>query len=239
MNIVTITQARFGSSRFPGKVLKKIGDVSLLDIHLQRLLKSKLTNFLVVATTNEPEALKIAETAKENNCRFFYGDLEDVLDRYYQCALNFKASIVVRVTSDCPLNDATLLDEMIQYFLNSKLDYLSNVNPPTYPDGLDIEIFSFEALESAWRESVDRKSREHVTPFIRNNPEKYKVGNFFHQTDFSRFRLTVDTPDDFELISELVMKLGPDRSWNEYVNFLQQNPELLKINKNQTRNAGY
>ena len=217
MKTIIITQARFGSSRLPGKVLKKIGDLTLLDIHLTRLKQSKLADAIMVATTEEPEAKQIVEIAKNNQCLFYQGSTHDVLDRFYQSVHTLRPETVIRVTSDCPLNDGALIDQMIETFNQKNVDYLSNVHPPTFPDGLDIEIFSFSALEKAWKEARSPKEREHVTPYLWENPSLFSNANFVNVENLSDYRMTVDYESDFQLISKLVQQLGPSRPWKDYL----------------------
>lgn len=238
MKKVIITQARYGSSRLPGKILKRIAGKTLLDIHLHRLRRSRLVDEIIVATTLEKEADEIVNIASSNNCSTYQGSMNDVLDRFYNAALNAKADVVVRVTSDCPLNDGVLIDEVLSHFLNNNFDYFSNVNPPTFPDGLDIEVFSFTALEKAWKESFSIKDREHVTPYLRESG-KFKTDNFYNSKDESALRMTVDNQEDFDLISALINQLGFEKDWIQYVEYLSNHSNLQQINKNFKRNEGY
>ncbi len=238
MKTLVITQARFGSSRLPGKVLKTVGDKTLLDIHLERLKKSRLADQVLVATTSEPEAVQIVEVAEKQGCLFFQGSTANVLDRFYQAARIHHPETIVRVTSDCPLNDASVVDEVIREFVSGRHDYFSNIQPPTFPDGLDVEVFRFSALESAWKEATEKFDQEHVTPFIRTRPERFKLGNLTFSPDLSAFRLTVDHEDDFQLLSVLIHKLGYERPWIEYIDFLKTHPEFLDLNRGHQRNEG-
>lgn len=239
MSTLIITQARYGSSRLSGKVLKKINEKTLLEIHLSRLKRSKLADKILVATTNEVEAAQIVEIAKNQGCLAYQGSLTDVLDRFYKGALTIRPSIVVRVTSDCPFIDGTVIDEMINQFNKSDCDYLSNVHPPTYPDGIDIEMFTFQALERAWNEAISIKEREHVTPYIWGHSKKFKLQNFTNKSDMSKYRLTVDTAEDFELIAHLVEEIGEDAPWQSYVDYLEKKPDIMSINHHFNRNEGY
>ena len=239
MKILIITQARFNSTRLPGKVLKKIGDETLLAIHLKRLKRSKIADQVMVATTFEPEAQQIIDIALSLGCLTFQGSLTNVLDRFYQAARPLVPEIVVRVTSDCPLNDGYLIDEMLKDFLDKGVDYMSNSNPPTFADGFDVEIIQFSALEKAWNEAKGPKDLEHVTPYIYSNPQFFSQSNFRDREDNSQYRLTVDNKEDFDLISRLVGILGSDLEWRDYTNFLKQHPEYQKINNHLTRNQGF
>lgn len=243
MKIVAITQARYGSSRLPGKVLKKIGGKSLLSIHLQRALASKKINKLIVATTTEPEAKDIEKLALENNCEVYKGSLNDVLDRFYQAVKNEKADYIVRITSDCPLIDAKVMDEVIENCIEKKLDYCSNTIEPTFPDGMDVEVFLFTALEKAWKEASLQSDREHVTSYIwRNSTAKggslFKSENYASKTDCSNFRLTVDETADLKLINQLILSIGDNKSWEEYIQFLREHNHLSQLNNSIQRNEG-
>ena len=239
MNAIIVTQARYGSSRFSGKVLQDLGGKSMLEVHLERLKKSKKAKQVMLATTEEAEADQIVAIGKKLGCLTFRGSLLDVLDRFYQAVKNLSFETIVRVTSDCPFNDASLIDLMLEQFENSKFDYLSNVHPPTYPDGVDIEIFKFAALKRSWLEGHHIKDREHVTHYIYTNPDKFNLGNFENERDESLFRLTVDKPEDLTLVNKLVAKLGDQKPWFEYVKYLREHPELNQINDKNTRNEGF
>jgi glutamate-1-semialdehyde aminotransferase/spore coat polysaccharide biosynthesis protein SpsF (cytidylyltransferase family) len=243
MKIVAVTQARYGSSRLPGKVLKEVNGKTLLSIHLKRVAASKKISQLIVATTTEPEANLIEEIAIQNNCLVYKGSLDDVLDRYYGAVRNEKADYVVRVTSDCPLIDAVILDNIIEHCLEHQLDYCSNTLEASFPDGMDVEVFRFSALETAWKEATLQSDREHVTPYIwRNSTAKggavFKSCNFQSEEDNSAIRLTVDTSNDLELINQLVLAIGDSASWKDYVRYLNEHPNLLTINNNTQRNEG-
>lgn len=244
MKVIAITQARVGSSRLPGKVLKKINAKSLLEIHIQRVLKSKHLDKIIVATTVEPDAIEICSICDQIGVSYFRGSLENVLDRFYQTAKNEQPDYVVRLTSDCPLIDSSIIDEIIQTCIEGKYDYVSNTLKPTYPDGMDVEVFKFSALETAWKEATLQSEKEHVTPYIWKNSSFYE-GSLFKSFsieldhDYSEYRLTVDEQKDFELINYLIEHIGDDKSWNKYVEYLNEHPDLLKINSSIKRNEGY
>ncbi len=244
MKVVTVTQARFGSSRLPGKVLKKINGETLLAIQLKRILRSKLTDKLIVATTQEPESDEICAIATSCGAHCFKGSMDDVLDRFYQAVKNEQADYVVRITSDCPLVDPVLMDEIIQYTIDHQLDYCTNAQSETYPDGMDVEVFTFNSLEAAWKEAKIKSDREHVTPYIWKN-STIKNGTLFNAEhycyikDYSKIRLTVDEEADFILIEKLINKLGTHLSWLEYTEYIIQHPDMLAINADIIRNEGY
>lgn len=239
---ILITQARTGSTRLPGKVLKEIGGRSLLQIHLDRLKKCLKVSEIIVATTNKEEDSEIYNKAIEWGFVASRGSESDVLDRFYQAVKDKKADWIVRVTSDCPLIDSSLVDKVISYVQDNDKDYGSNVLIENFPDGQDVEVFKFSALETAWKNAELLSEREHVTPYIRNNSD-YKGGALFTainypcESDFSKIRMTVDESNDFELIEILVNKLGIEKSWMEYTSYIIEN-NLTKINDQIIRNEG-
>ncbi len=244
MKILAITQARTGSTRLPGKVLKRIGEDTLLDIHLMRALKSEKIDRLVVATTREEADDAIERIAHRNNLACYRGSTQDVLDRFYQTALPYEPQWVVRITSDCPLIDGKLIDEVIKLAVDTNADYASNVLEPTFPDGEDVEIFKFSALEKAWKEATTNADREHVTPYIYRN-SSFKGGGLFrsfnlrHPVNYEKVRMTVDEELDFKVIQIMIEKLGLNKDWKTYADFYLSNPEIGGINENIVRNEGY
>lgn len=238
-----ITQARLGSTRLPGKVLKQINGTPLLKIHLDRLKKSQRVSEIVVATTILSSDDIIYDNALKWGYKAFRGSDQDVLDRYYKAAKEFNPQWIVRVTSDCPLLDPNLLDEVITFVQNSGADYGANILIESFPDGQDIEVFTFAALEKAWKEANKEFEREHVTPFIRNN-STFNGGSLFASvnypcpSDFSKIRMTVDEPKDLLAIKEIIESLGVEKSWIEYTNYIIKN-NLMSINGDIVRNEGY
>lgn len=241
-NTILITQARSGSTRLPGKVLKEINGKSLLQIHLDRLKKCKSVSEIIVATTTNSEDQIIFDKAVEWGFDAYKGSESDVLDRFYQSVKDKNADWIVRVTSDCPLIDPVLVDNVIDFVQINNKDYGANILIENYPDGQDIEVFKFSALEEAWKNAKLLSEREHVTPFIRNNSDK-KSGELFTAInypcdfDFSKIRMTVDEILDFELIKILINDLGTEKSWLEYTNYIIQN-NLTEINDSIIRNEG-
>lgn len=242
-NILIISQARMGSTRLPGKVLKEISGKPLIWYLIKRIEQIKTPYKFIIATSLNENNKPLIEFAKELKIDYFEGNEDDVLDRYYQAAKKFIGDIIVRITSDCPLMEPDLVDRALNMFLNGNFDYLSNCHPYTYPDGYDIEIFSFEALEKAWNEAELPSEREHVTPYIwKNEKEQFMIGNFENDENLSGFRLTVDTPEDFLLISKIIEKFYDN--WvnirlRDVMGFLKENPDLLKINNQFKSNEGY
>jgi len=242
--ILAITQARTGSTRLPGKVLMKIGEKSLLEIHLQRVLRSKKITNLVVATTIETNDIEIVSIAKKMKLHSFRGSVEDVLDRFYKVALPYQPTWVVRITSDCPLIDPELIDEVIDFAISRDLDYCSNTLIENYPDGQDIEVMKFTSLEIAWFNATKSYQREHVTPFIIENStfrggEMFVSDNFPAKENFGDVRLTVDQEADYILIKQIITNIGFEKSWLDYANYYRINPALRSLNENLIRNEGF
>ena len=242
LKTILITQARTGSTRLPGKVLKQINGKSLLEIHLERLKKcSKISEIIVATTINEEDAI-IYDKALEWGFSSFTGSETDVLDRFYQSVKDKNPDWIVRVTSDCPLIDPELVDEIVTFVQENNCDYGSNGLIENYPDGQDVEVFKFSALKIAWKNALLKSEREHVTPYIRNNSDfnngnLFKAMNFPSDSDFSKIRMTVDEQRDFDLMEILIHQLGTDKTWLTYTNFIIEN-DLTKVNGQIIRNEG-
>ena len=226
-----------GSTRLPGKVLKTIADLTMLEIHLNRVLKAERVDQVVLATTDLTHDDGIAKIGEKMGLMVYRGSESDVLDRYYQAAKTAGADTIVRVTSDCPLIDPALIDFMINAHIDNKKDFTSNVVFRTYPDGMDVEIFDFTVLKRAWEESTTKADREHVTHYMWKNSDLLNCELFTAHnmtasdgSDYSDIRLTLDYPADYELFKILIEKLGIERSCEEYVAFLLANPDILRIN---------
>lgn len=239
MNIICIIQARTGSTRLAGKVLKKICGKTVLEHDIDRIKKVKNINNIVIATTTLEQDDIIVEETKRLGIDYFRGSEEDVLSRYYYAAKENNADVVVRVTSDCPLIDSEVTEEVIQYFLDNinKYDYVSNTIDRTYPRGLDTEVFSFESLEKAFQEAKSLRDREHVTPYIWDNPNIFRLAQFKNNIDNSNLRWTLDTIEDFELIKCIYELLFPINNTNDFnmrdiLKLYDIYPELKEINKN-------
>ena len=164
LKIAAIIQARVSSSRMPGKVLEKIKEKNLLEIIFLRLKKSKKIKDIRFAIPKNTSEKKLKSFLEKNKIPFFEGSEKDVLDRYYQCAKKYKYDHIIRITGDCPLVDSSIIDEMYTIFKKKNLDFISNHSPPTFPDGLDVSIFTFDALKKAWKSSKSKYDREHVVP---------------------------------------------------------------------------
>jgi spore coat polysaccharide biosynthesis protein SpsF len=243
IKILLITQARLGSTRFPDKVTKRLAHTTLLGLHLERVKKTQLVTDFCVATTHETGVERIIEIANNIGVSTYQGSLNDVLDRFYQVALLYKPEYVVRVTSDCPLLDPELIDQVVSFFIKSNTDYCSNTIIEEYPDGQDVEVFTYSALEKAWREAKLPSEREHVTPFIRNNSDIkggtiFKAVHYKAPTNFNHVRMTVDEPKDLNTIRHLVSKLGVVASWIDYTEYITNNINEFD-NQYIIRNEGY
>jgi len=230
--ILAITQARFGSKRLPGKVLREIDGKPVLQIHLERLKRSKMIDRIVVATTFEPEADSILSVAQKMGISTFQGSTTDVLERYYTCAVENDPKYIVRVTSDCPLIDPAEIDNLVNFFLRSASDYGTNSFKPTFPDGVDVEIFTLECLKKTHQSATSPEDREHVSPYMLRNSTLSGAGifngcSYAEPFDFFNYRLTLDTQTDFDNIRVLIENLGDKKGWKEYVEFIDKNIDLF------------
>ena len=242
-NTVLITQARSGSTRLPGKILKEVDGQTLLQIHLERLNKCLKVDEIIVATTVNSEDEIIYNKALEWGFTAFRGSELNVLDRFYQSLKGKKPDWVVRVTSDCPLLDPELVDAIVNFAQNNSYDYVSNGIVESFPDGQDVEVFKFSALRKAWKNAKLKSELEHVTPYIRNNSngkgdDIFSSMNYACQDNYSNIRMTVDESIDFDLIQYLIKDLGTDKTWLEYTNHIIKN-DLNKINNSIIRNEGF
>ena len=241
-NYAIIIQARTGSTRLPGKVLRKIHGTTVLEHVVRRTQVVNKVNMIIVATTVEKADLPIVKWCASNNVRVYCGSLLDVLDRYYQSARLFNARNIVRITSDCPLIDPKLIDQMIEFHQRQKTDYAANILETTFPDGEDIEICTFSALEKTWQEAKLGSEREHVTPYIRKHPELFTQASFTNRIDYSHMRWTLDEPQDLKFITSIYKELyreNPLFGMDAIIDLLQKKPQLSNSNSSITRNAGY
>ena len=243
--ILAVIQARMGSSRLPGKVLLDLAGRPVLQHGVERVRKSRLIDRVLVATTDRPGDEPIRQFCCEQGIACFGGSETDVLDRYWQAALSAGAGPgdgIVRITADCPLIDPVVIDRVIETFLTSGADYVSNINPPTFPDGLDVEVFKFTVLQVAWQEARLVSEREHVTPYLRNHPEKFSQRNVSHLQDLSALRWTLDEPADYVLLQKVVGTLHewkPDFHMEDVLRILAEHPQWQELNASFRRNEGY
>jgi glutamate-1-semialdehyde 2,1-aminomutase len=239
MKTVAIIQARMGSTRLPNKVMKPICGKPMVELLLQRLSRSVEIDEIVVATSEDPRNLALAECVRALGYRCVQGSENDVLDRYRMAAREAGANIVVRITGDCPLVDPALVDEAVRRFKGAQVDYLSNVAPATYPDGLDTEVFAFAALERAARETDKQFDREHVTPYLRE-PGRFRQASMTNDEDLSTLRWTVDEPADLEVVSHVFGHFAPstDFTWRQVLELQRSQPQMFAANQQLIRNEG-
>ena len=227
-----------GSTRLPGKVLLEINKIPLLKFQIDRIENSKKVDKIVVASTVAREDDLIESFCVNNQIEFYRGSQNDVLSRYYECASNYQADIIVRLTADCPLSDPGLIDKVVSLFLKSKADYAANTIPvktSNWPDGSDVEVFSFEALERAQRESTSAEEREHVTFFFWKNKENgFKTIQLDNEDDWSKYRFTIDYPEDLKVIQLLMDEIESRQVFGnieEIIKIFKSKPEISKINE--------
>lgn len=240
MKTIAIIQARISSTRLPGKVLADIGGKPMLWYVVRRAQAAKRLDQVVVATSNEASDDQIAEFCAATPVECYRGSEGDVLDRYHQAAQRFNADVIVRLTADCPLLDPEVIDKVVAGFYQGQFAYVSNTVRRTYPDGLDTEVFSREALERAWREAGLLSEREHVTPYIWKHPGLFRLGGVLNREDFSALRWTVDEPPDLEFVRAVYGHLGETSfGMNQVLRLLKDYPELAGINAGFVQNEGY
>lgn len=235
MKVVAIVQARTGSTRLPGKVLRDLCGKPMLARVLERLRRATRVDEVLVATSTLPGDDAIADFCAEQGWRCFRGSESDVLDRYARAAHEAAADVIVRITADCPLIDPGVVDEVVAAFLNSEppVDYACNFHPArTFPRGLDAEVFSREVLDRCAREVTDPSGREHVTSWIYRHPEQFRLTGIASPDDQSAHRWTVDTPEDFALVQTIYSHFGHDRfTWREVLAAFEAHPEWAAINQ--------
>lgn len=239
MKTLAIVQARMSSTRYPNKVMQPILGIPLIGLLLNRLSKAKRIDQIILATSVDPRNQPLVDYVFKLGYPVFQGSENDVLDRYYQAAKVYQPDTVVRITGDCPLIDPLVVDAVISAYEREGVDYLSNTNPPTFPDGLDTAVFSFTSLERAQKEATKQYDREHVVPYIRESGH-FRVSNLRNFEDFSAERWTVDEPTDFEVVNAIFEHFQPrqDFSWLEVLELRRTQPQLFKVNRHLTRNEG-
>lgn len=240
MKVVCIIQARMGSSRLPGKVMKKICGKSVLQHDIERIRLVENIDDIVIATTNKSIDNEIVEEAKRLNVKYFRGEEQDVLSRYYNSAKENNADIIVRITSDCPLIDFNVTKDTINLLLYNmdKYDYVSNTLERSFPRGLDTEVFKWSVLEEINYKAINKNDREHVTKYIYENPHIYRLGSYTNKIDLSKYRWTLDTEEDFKLISIIYEELyykNENFKISDILNLMESKTTLFEINKNITQ----
>ncbi len=237
---LALVQARIGSTRLPGKVMKLINKTPVIELLLNRLSKSEKIDQIIVATSVKKENDRLVAHVNKLGFESYRGSEEDVLDRFYNAAVKFNGDNIVRITADCPLVDPVLVDKLIEAFLSKdSVDYYSNAIHPTYPDGLDVEVFSFEGLEKSWLEAKMPSEREHVTQYFYNSNE-FTIANLGYHIDYSKERWTLDEESDFIVIKNIFNHFYPrnDFSWLKVIELRDQQPHLFEYNKHIKRNEG-
>jgi spore coat polysaccharide biosynthesis protein SpsF len=237
-NIVAVVQARMTSTRLPGKVMMPLCGKPLLTRMVERVKRSVLCTQVVVATTDSASDDVIQELCLSENMACFRGHPEDLLDRHYKAALACKADLVLKIPSDCPLIDTGIIDKVITFYLDHKdaYDYVGNLHPASYPDGNDVELMTFDALERAWKQAARTLEREHTTPYIWENPKLFRIGEVLWENgkDFSKsHRWTIDYPEDYAFIKKVYDELfdaNPNFGLQEIINLLEKRPDIFKIN---------
>lgn len=232
MRVVAIIQARMGSTRLPGKVMKDLGGATVLARVVNRTRRATRLDEVIVATSTAPRDQVIVDECGRLDVACFRGDENDVLDRYYQCARQFSADAVVRITSDCPLIDPELIDTTVERFLKEKPDYATNALPVSFPRGLDVEVLSAEALGRAWREAQQPYERVHVTPYFYEEKGRFRVVSISADGNYSHHRWTLDTHEDLQLIRSIYEQFGnrDDMGWRRVLDILEREPRLVTLN---------
>lgn len=230
-----------GSTRLPGKVMLNLGGKTVIERVIERAAASRCLSEVAVATGIGPENMPIVKLCSAKGIRVFCGSENDVLDRFYQFAKLVRPKSIVRITADCPLMDPRIIDLVVKAHCHSGADYTTNTMPPTFPDGEDVETFTFRALERAWGKASLMSEREHVTPYIRNHPGNFKLHSVRNATDLSGKRWTLDNPEDFKFISAVYNAFNGRGVFgmNDILRLLSKRPELEKLNRAIVRNEGY
>ncbi|MGE7836040.1 cytidylyltransferase domain-containing protein [Viridibacillus arvi] len=232
MTVTAIIQARMGSTRLPGKILKEVNDKPLLAYQLERIAHSKFIDKIVIATTVDQKDDVIVEFCENNDVEYYRGSENDVLSRYYEAAEQFGGETIVRLTSDCPLIDPEIVDQTIQHFIDNDFDYVSNAIEPTYPRGLDVEVFTKESFKKVYEEATLPRDREHVTAYYYTTKD-FEISSIKNNIDYSKHRWTVDTMEDFHLIKLIIENLyinNPLFTLEDIIELLRKHPEWCEIN---------
>ena len=242
--ILGILQARTNSSRLPNKILLKIKEKTILEYELERILKSIEINKIIVATTTNKKDDEIVKICEKMKIEYYRGSENDVLHRFKMASDTTNAKTIVRLNSDCPLLDPLLIDDTIRLFLTSEYDYVSTLFPKTgsYPDGMSVEVFSKNLLDKIFLESKKPSEREHVTPLIWNNPQKFKIKRMENKKNLSKYRFCLDYEEDFHLIKHVIENLllsKPNFKLDELIEWMEQNPDAFKINSEIKSDEGW
>ena len=238
-----IIQARIGSTRFRGKIFKKHKNYFPLKILIERLKKCANVSNIIICTTRLAEDNVIVDFCKRENISFFRGHRNDLLSRYFNTARKFKSNIIIRVTSDCPLIDYSIVNKMLNYFLKNKIDYYANTYPlpTTYPDGMDIEIFNYSTLEKTYKKAILPSEREHVTPYMFNS-KKFLTKKTSLRKDLSKFRFCIDYYEDFVFFKKLLDHFKDriyDLRMKDLIKYVKKNQTIIKYQNKIKRNEGW
>ena len=243
MSTNAIIQARCGSTRFPNKVFADVNGKPLIWHVVNRLTHAKTINKIVIATTINEKDDKIEKWCNENNVACYRGSENDVLNRYYSASVAFPSDIVVRITADDPFKEPAVIDAVVNKLINEGFDHVTNNFPPSWPEGLDCEAFTFAALETSEKSTNDAFEREHVTQYIYHNPDKFKIGNVASPKNLSYLRWTIDKEVDYEMVKAVYAHRNPANTdillLDEILDILEKNPEIKEINSSVERSAMY
>ena len=241
-NIIAIVQTRLGSTRLPNKAFLELEGNPMIYHIYNRLKASRLINKVVIATTNLPKDALLQDWAEQNGITCYRGSEDNVLSRYYYAATEVEADIIVRITGDDPFKDSNIIDEVIELLIREELDFACNNFPPSFPEGLDAEVFTYSALKEAFENSNDDFEMEHITQYFYRNPELFKIKNYSYEKDYSYLRLTVDTDNDFKLAEELYKRLYINNQYfgfEEILALAKLEPGLFKLNQYESRSEMY
>lgn len=241
MKVVAILQARCNSSRLPNKILKPILGKPMIQWQIERLAQCTNIDDLIIATSVEDSDLPLVQLGNKLDVSVHRGSLNNVLERFYQVAIQTEPDLIVRLTGDCPLIDPSIVDKVIHFMKEGDFDYVSNSIEPSFPDGLDVEVFSFDTLKELYENANLSSEKEHVTLFVANNKDKFKIGVYKNSIDLSHHRWTVDEPSDFKLVSAIfegLVDLKNEFGMSDILNFLENEPHLNDLNSDIQRNEG-
>lgn len=240
--VVAFLQARTDSTRLPGKVLKPLLDKPMIIHELERVSRSKLIDDLILLTSLETSDDDLANIVRKYGYKVFRGSKDNVLERFYKCSKELELNgndLIIRLTGDCPVHDAIIIDELVEAFLSAECDYMANCVQPVYPDGLDAEVFTFNVLKQSYKEATKASQKEHVTPYIRDS-RLFKIENLKKEQIHEDWRLTVDEASDFEVIEKIYNYFQSNNfTFKEMVFFLENHINILEINSDINRNEGY
>jgi spore coat polysaccharide biosynthesis protein SpsF len=242
MKIVAIIQARLNSKRLPNKTFAFIVGFPLIWHVVNRIKKSKMINQIVIATSNQKSDDKLIDWCINNGIKYFRGSEDNVLERFYFASSKFKADVVVRITADDPFKDPLIIDDVIKLLIRENLDFAYNNNPPSFPEGLDAEVFTFFALEYAWKNVKESFEQEHLTQYLYRHPQLFRQKNYFNEKDFSYLRWTIDSEEDLKMTREVykrLFKVNDVFLTKEILELLKNEPWIQEINRNVERSAMY